>query len=164
MNGEREQWKVYTFPDHLRIRNNYLISSMGRVISFRAGVDIDGQELKGATNHGYLTINLRGKGKTVFIHRLVATLFLTQPSPQHKYVIHLNHCRQDNAITNLRWVTIEGLREHRKQSPGIVALRQRRLLTNGTGPKKTRMKKTDWLKFEQRVMAIRRVAAEIEQG
>jgi hypothetical protein len=45
---------------------------------FSPGVDIDGQAFKDAKNHGYLTINLRGKGKTDFIRRMVATLFQTQ--------------------------------------------------------------------------------------
>jgi hypothetical protein len=160
---EEEQWQEHRFPGHLRIRNKYLVSSSGRVISFRQGTDIDGQELKGANNHGYLTINLRGKGKTVFIHRLVATLFLPRPSPDHKYVIHLNHCKQDNAVINLRWVTLKELQAHRRQSPGIVALREHRLRTKGAGAKKMGMKKMERLQFEQRVMVIRRIASVIEQ-
>jgi hypothetical protein len=161
MDSELEQWQAYTFPEHLRIRNNYMVSSRGRVLSFRKGVDVDGQLLKGANNRGYLTINLRGKERTAFIHRLVATLFLPRPTPQHKYVIHLNHCKKDNDVTNLRWVTAEELRQHRRHCPAILASRQRRVLMRDALRQKTRAKKLEQMKFEERVGKIKRIAAAI---
>lgn len=51
---------------------------------------------------GYLKITIRGK--SYFIHRLIATAFIENPG-NLPIVDHKNRNRQDNRVENLRWVT-----------------------------------------------------------
>jgi hypothetical protein len=52
---------------------------------------------------GYLRVSL-GRKNTHYVHRLVATVFLPNPEnlPQ---VDHIDGCRTNNRLDNLRWVT-----------------------------------------------------------
>ena len=49
---------------------------------------------------GYKTLNLHrpGNNGTLYIHREIARLFLSKVSTKHKYVIHVNHNKLDNAL------------------------------------------------------------------
>ena len=58
------------------------------------------------------------------MHREMAKLFLKKPSPQHKYVIHVNHNKLDNNIKNLRWATLEQMIDHQQKSPAKVAYKK----------------------------------------
>jgi uncharacterized protein YerC len=58
-------------------------------------------------------------------HRLVAEHFVKKPSPNHSMVMHLNHQKQDNAATNLKWGTKEMVAAHNKNSPAVIAYRKR---------------------------------------
>ena len=43
-------------------------------------------------------------GKMYYKHRLIATQFISNPNPtKFKYVDHVNHCKTDNRLENLRW-------------------------------------------------------------
>lgn len=55
---------------------------------------------------GYLCVDLYKNGiRTKYkVHRLIATTFI--PNPQNKpYIDHINTNKEDNSVTNLRWVT-----------------------------------------------------------
>lgn len=84
----------------------YAVTTYGRIISFISEPE-DGRFLNPARVSGYPAVAIRTKkgNKTYYIHRLVAKYFLRQPTPQHKFVIHLNHKKDDNFIQNLKWVT-----------------------------------------------------------
>lgn len=69
----------------------------------------NGRVLKGSANmHGYLTVSLYHDFKerfiTVYIHRIVAELFVTNP---HNYpqVNHIDGDKANNNSQNLEWVT-----------------------------------------------------------
>lgn len=132
---------------------------MGRVANFREGLKIDRQVMKGGTLNGYSTICLGNK--TVYIHKLVATLFLKRPRLEHKYVIHLNYDREDNNIANLKWVTIKELSQHKEFIPGIIALRTILQINRETGVKRTNNTRSDRLQFEQRATRIKQIAATV---
>lgn len=54
---------------------------------------------------GYLQVNLceNGKRRNVYIHRAMAETFL--PNPDNlRCVDHINRCRTDNRLCNIRWV------------------------------------------------------------
>lgn len=155
-------WKEYTFPAKVELRNRYAFSSLGRMASFRTDVYTDGRIIKGGFANGYLNLNVGGKSKTAYIHRIIAGLFLPRPSPRHEYVLHINHNRHDNAITNLRWATSAELQLHRQHSPGIIAYRHNLRVNKGTGVKKMRIKKIDRLNFELRMQRIKAIAAAID--
>lgn len=74
-------------------------------------------------NSGYLVVHLLHR-KTVLVHRLVAMTFI--PNPENKkYVDHINTVRDDNRVSNLRWVTggenarNELTAERRKQAAAV---------------------------------------------
>ena len=92
-----ENWK--------QIRNypNYDISDVGNVRSSHRGLLLK----LGKGTHGSMTARLCNqdlhiKGKTYFVHRLVAEHFLPKFS-DYTCVDHRNGDRKDNRVYNLRW-------------------------------------------------------------
>lgn len=100
MVDESELWR-----DVPGYRGKYVVSSLGRV---RGRTNIHGRPLlKPAKNaQGYLVLCLRknGKGKTAFVHRLVARAFLG-PRPIYKQVHHIDGVKGNNRVGNLKYVT-----------------------------------------------------------
>jgi hypothetical protein len=122
-----EVWKPLKFKGSKELRNQYAVSSAGRLASYREDVLADGKLLNGSLTTGYRTLNLHRpehKG-TLYIHRELARLFLTRPSAKHKYVIHLNHDKLDNGIKNLKWATLEEMIEHQQNSPAKLAYKEK---------------------------------------
>jgi hypothetical protein len=82
---------------------NYLIYDDGRIWSKAKS----GRWLKSyANSRGYLNVNLsrNNKGKMWRVNRLVAIHYI--PNPENKPdVDHKDHNRQNNHVSNLRWVT-----------------------------------------------------------
>src|SRR5918996_317359 len=103
-----EIWKQLIFDGSEELRNRYAVSSMGRIASYRDSVLEDGKLLNGSLTTGYRTLNLHRPGHkgTLYIHRELAKLFLKRPSAKHKYVIHRNHNKLENAVKNLSWATL----------------------------------------------------------
>lgn len=62
------------------------------------------------TGAGYLSVKI--KGKSEYMHRLVATLFLTKPLG--KEVNHKDGNKQNNCLSNLEWVTHQENMRHAK--------------------------------------------------
>ena len=122
-----EIWKPLVFSGSRDLRNNYAVSSMGRIASYKDEVLEDGKLLNGSLTTGYRTLNLHRPGHkgTLYIHRELARLFLKKPSPRHKYVIHKNHNKLDNSVKNLAWSTLEEMIGHQQKSPAKMAYKKR---------------------------------------
>ena len=90
----------YSISDDGQIRNN----NTGRVLKLRP------------SHNGYLRTNISidGKIKTVFIHRLVAELFIPNPN-QLSEVNHIDGNKQNNHKENLEWVTSRQNMIHAKE-------------------------------------------------
>ena len=94
--------------------NEYMISNLGRVRSIdRKSFDYSkyssykGNVLKPQKNrNGYLYILLSRNGHKYhrYIHRLVANAFIQNPLNK-KEVDHINTDKNNNAVSNLKWVT-----------------------------------------------------------
>lgn len=86
----------------LGYEDKYEVSTDGAVRSLSSG-----KELAQWTNNcGYLltTLTAKGEGTNYLIHRLVAQAFI--PNPDAKATVdHINHRRDDNRLSNLRWAT-----------------------------------------------------------
>lgn len=122
-----ETWNPLQFTGQKVLRKNYAASSLGRAASYTDDVNKDGKLLNGSLTSGYRTLNLhleKGNG-TIYLHREIAKLFCSKPSPKHKYVIHLNHKKEDNHHKNLKWATLEDVSSHQQKSPQKIAYKKR---------------------------------------
>lgn len=111
-----ETWKDYREDDW---EEGLVIglSNYGRVRSY--AVDPNGTLIKGGNINGYCTVNIKiqsGKRRNFYLHKLFAKAFL-EPKPNEKSVIHLNHDKMDNRLTNLKWATHKERYAHQKTSP-----------------------------------------------
>jgi hypothetical protein len=102
---EGEEWK-----DIEGYNGNYKISSYGRVLSKgrkiesdkRSSFDIQEKILKCHYYNSYVKVKLNDK--LISVHRLVAKAFIDNPENKSE-VDHINTIKDDNRISNLRWVT-----------------------------------------------------------
>lgn len=122
-----ETWKQLQFSGHKQLRKKYAVSSAGRAASFSSDINEDGKILNGSLTSGYRTLNLHleeGNG-TIYLHREIAKLFCKKPSPKYKFVIHVNHKKEDNNFKNLKWATLEEVGTHQQNSPQKIAYKKR---------------------------------------
>ncbi|HAN66319.1 MAG TPA: hypothetical protein DCQ34_08695 [Chitinophagaceae bacterium] len=127
-----EVWKQMSFQGHKLLRKKYAVSNLGRAASFSEDVYTDGKLLTGSLTSGYRTLNLHvedGNG-TIYIHREVAKLFCPKKSPKHKFVIHVNHKKDDNSAKNLKWATLDDVSAHQQKSPQKIAYKKRQASRN----------------------------------
>ena len=118
-----EKWTQLQFSGHKKLRKKYAISSLGRTASYIDDVNKDGNLLNGSLTSGYRTLNLhleKGNG-TIYLHREIAKAYCKKNTLKHKYVIHLNHKREDNNCKNLKWATLEEVSNHQQDSPLKIA-------------------------------------------
>lgn len=105
-----EIWKdVIGYEDAYQVSNLGCVRSVDRIILNTSGryILVHGKVLKlRHNNNGYLYVILSKcqSKKFVFVHRLIASAFL--PNTDNKPEIdHINAIRDDNRVSNLRWVT-----------------------------------------------------------
>lgn len=117
-----EVWKSLRFSGWKELRYNYAVSNYGRIASYKKELR-EGKLLHGSLTTGYRTLNLHRPGNkgTLYIHREIAKIFLKNPSPRHRYVVHINHDKLDNRVKNLRWATLEQMIIHQQKSPAKIA-------------------------------------------
>ncbi len=78
----------------------YQVSNFGRIRN------IKGRTLKQQINKdGYFRVGLsfNHKRRYYFVHRLIAEVFLPNPDNK-KFIVHKDHNRQNNQISNLQWI------------------------------------------------------------
>ena len=122
-----ETWKQLQFGGHKELRKKYAVSSTGRAASYSKDVAEDGKILNGSLTSGYRTLNLHlenGNG-TIYLHREIAKLFCKKASPKYKYVIHINHKKEDNSFKNLKWATLDEVGSHQQNSPQKIAYKKK---------------------------------------
>lgn len=122
-----ETWKQLQFSGHKQLRKKYAVSSHGRAASYQEDILADGKLLNGSLTSGYRTLNLHletGNG-TIYLHREIAKLFCKKTSPKYKFVIHLNHKKEDNHFQNLQWATMAEVGQHQQNSPLKIAYKKK---------------------------------------
>lgn len=100
--------------------NRYQISNYGRIKSFAYNKK-EGQILKCGEikRFKHVTLHMDKFIRKVYVHKLVAEIWISKPSDQHIYVTHLDENFKNNHVSNLEWHThdtlIEKHREFAKQ-------------------------------------------------
>ena len=104
-------------------RETYLISDTGSVCRLRKK---DVQLPYHENNSGYfrVALNIDGKSRRYFVHRLVAETFLPRIEGK-KYVNHKNGNKHDNNVSNLEWCTFQENIQH-AWSTGAYSKEKRR--------------------------------------
>ncbi len=109
-----ESWKEYEAKGLIEKRS-FLVSKDGLVKKLYTGQD-KYKILEGAINNGYRAIwvtKADGKRTAKYVHKMIAETFL--PNPENKeYVVHLDHNKLNNTISNLEWATLDEWKEHNK--------------------------------------------------
>lgn len=113
----------------------YAISNFGRVVAFWETHD-NGYFLRYSYIKNYPGIQLRknGSSKGFLVHRLVAEHFCEKPSGSHKFVIHLDHKKENNYYRNLKWATKAEKDVHMVKDPNY---KQSKAEFSGRGQKLT---------------------------
>lgn len=105
------QWQsIPDFSDY-EVSNDGLIRSIERTKVFKNGrkmrFDSKNKQLRRHPSNGFLMtdlINDKGIRKTVYPHKIVATVFLRNDKPRKKkVVIHIDHDLENNHVSNLKW-------------------------------------------------------------
>lgn len=142
----KEQWKE--FPLGYKSKFRYAISNHGQLRSFTDSI-ANGQLLKCSTVEGYKNFHYKvSKNGTVtekrlFIHKLVATVFLPDNSDKQTFVLHLDYDKSNNRLDNLQWATQKEMIEHREKNPSVIRGHVRateRIRQSGKGHKLTATK------------------------
>ena len=85
------------------------------------------------TKNGYARVYMRntltGKRKDVYIHRLVAEHYITNPQNK-KYVNHINCKRDDNRVENLEWCTAKENTKYTENNNHVVRNKLGRFVSN----------------------------------
>lgn len=99
----------------------YAISNYGRIKSFQGSEA--GTIIRGSTIQGYRSLNIRlqnGISHNKYIHKVVAENFISRPSNDYKFVIHLDYDKLNNQADNLKWVTKQMMVEHNRYNPNVL--------------------------------------------
>ncbi len=106
-----EGFENYSVSDHGNVKNN----KTGRIKNVKA------------TKQGYIhaSFNKNNKKVSKMVHVFVASTFI--PNPENKsFVDHIDNCKTNNNITNLRWATSKENNQNRSMgknnTSGIVGV------------------------------------------
>lgn len=123
---KNEVWKELPLKHKRLLRKKYAVSNKGRLASYTDDIK-SGTLLKGSTVEGYTVVNVKPDNtyQSLYLHRMIAKLFLTKPDRRHKFVIHKDHNKKNNAVSNLRWATKEEMEAHQQNSPAKLAYKER---------------------------------------
>ncbi|WP_035676662.1 NUMOD4 domain-containing protein [Flavobacterium limnosediminis] len=123
----------------------YALSNYGRLMSFTDEMK-NGKVLKGSLTDGYHTLrvthrdeNNKKHQKTILLYKWVAELFIPKTADDQLYVIHIDRKKDNDHVSNLKWVNYEGKMAHYKSSPKVIAAKKKLLEHNikADGPKLT---------------------------
>jgi hypothetical protein len=100
--------------------NRYLVSNTGKVYSNISKKILQGEKVK---KGGYIRMHLRFNNKDIkiFLHRLVADIFLEKPENGDLQINHRDMNVENNNVENLEWVTCkENIKHAMKNNPNRV--------------------------------------------
>jgi len=119
---KNELWKPYK-EEHWSDDDEYMVSNYGRVKKKKI-YDENWRLSPTSLVSEYTSFGIKKKGKlkssSSYVHRLVALLFL-EKKEDDKYVIHLDFDKENNVVSNLKWVNKTDMFLHHKKNPKKIA-------------------------------------------
>lgn len=147
--SKNEKWKQIQFPRTVKLQKSYMVSSTGKVASYTGKAsDADLLRLKEIEGYKCISLRMHGVKKSLFAHRLVAEAFLKPRTGKHTFILHLDHDRTNNTVSNLKWATQAEQSAHRKNSPQVKKALKNRVLVGGVFSKVLTENKVKKLKEE----------------
>ena len=140
--NSKEIWKQITALKG-KTTKNYGISNLGNLCSFEKSLK-DKIVIKLGNNGGFptTTIRVNKKSHALFPHREVATYFINKANSKSKFVLHLDHNKKNNKVSNLKWATKKEQAEHNKNNPIVMKAISNRMFKGVTAKKLTPIKVT----------------------
>jgi hypothetical protein len=86
----------------LSYNDKYEVSIEGEVRDKKTGRILKGCVIQGYKRHGF---KIDGKQKMVYLHHIIASLFLPAPTEPNCVIDHYDRNRLNNHPSNLRWVS-----------------------------------------------------------
>ena len=116
---QKEEWDIIF---GIECDTKYLVSTFGRIMN-----DETNRIMKQWNRDGYKYVNLsfNGKWNTYNVHRLVALTFIANPNNK-SCVDHIDGCKTNNNLKNLRFVTTSENNRNRKNTKGYYYNKQHR--------------------------------------
>ena len=81
----------------------YSISTDGTVMNDERGTLV--KPMLSTSGYCYVHLVVNRKKYTMYVHRLVGNAFIENPY-EHSQIDHIDGCKTNNHITNLRWVSV----------------------------------------------------------
>ena len=133
----KEIWKQITALKGKTIKN-YGISNFGNMCSYQKSLQ-DKHVIAFANNNGFpvTTIRINKRSTALFPHREVANYFLKRPNAKYTFVLHLDHDKSNNHVSNLKWATQAQQSEHNKHNPNVKDAISKRVRTGAMAKKLT---------------------------
>ena len=125
---ENELFKEIEIDDRLKL--HYAISNFGRLVSYKEKLE-DGRIVKGSLTEGYRIFRYKiFHGKEIsykhrFFCKLVAERFLEKTSDDQTCLLHLDHNRSNDNVSNLKWATKQEMLEHHSTSQKVKRARKK---------------------------------------
>lgn len=113
----------------------YAVSNFGRLMSFTDDMK-KGTILKGGYADGYRilrvenSVNGKKTSHTYLLYKIIAELFIPKTADDQEYVIHLDFSRDNDKVSNLKWVNYEEKMQHYKNSPHVAVGRKKTIAHN----------------------------------
>lgn len=118
---KNEAWKPFTVKGASKSAKKFAVSNLGRVANYNKNLETDGVLVKFSSSQkpAKISLNVNGKSVRCMVHRMVALSFL---KPNNKYetsVIHINHDKQNNKASNLKWASPKDVTAHNYNSEAM---------------------------------------------
>ena len=131
-----EEFREIEIDYSLKLR--YAISNFGRMVSFIDKIK-DGRLLKGIMLDGYRIFRFKiyRDGKMInshfFYYKLVAKYFIPKTNENQEFVIHLDYCRSNDYINNLKLVSADERKVHIRKNPHVIEAQKNFVEFNRSG-------------------------------